>query len=391
MKILPTLIFLCLTTTIAYGQKSHANLKDEKDTLTLLTIGLPSTDLYQYIKTAPKYNFKLIWIDGCTVDQKTIDSMHKHNQVVDSLLDIINEVGWRDKYEKEVKERYSRDSTLIVNLKRDKLIKKQLAEQKKHGNGLQFYVDSVIDNNTFRIQVHGYLNDKYGSRGSYYRIIMRYSDLKIISIDDSLIVLSKPPTKSVSIPSYNNNTSYWYKYIQNIVQKTNKEDLLKTKKYNHLRVWTEKQFIDVSYNFRGYEFATVTNFTTSKRTGKIHSHTDIVNEDSILVLIDGVGPLEIPSEEEISCWGKRNGDPATRGCNDGITYSIEFSTDTTYSFKSYSCPSSWDCKEAAKIDSFFKQLEHLLKLEHRFDKFIQTLPKDCYDNGMIYLRCTDKK
>ncbi len=392
MRILLTLISFFLTTILTYGQNSHADSKDRKDTLTLLTAGFPGPDLYQYIKIAPKYNFKLIWIGGCTVDQETIDSMYKHNQVVDSLLNIINEVGWHDKYEKEVKETYSRDSNLIAALKRTKFIKRQLSEQEKHGNGLQFYVDSAIDNNTFRIQVQGYLNDHYANRGSYYRVIMRYSDKKILSIDDSIIKISKPIIKTISIPIANVvDTSFWYKHIQSIIRDLDQEDLKLTKQYYTLRIWTEKQFIEVSYNFKNHEFVTVTNFTTSKNSGKSYSSTDIVNHDSLLLLIDTFNLLEIPSEKEIQCWGKRNGDPAIRGCNDGITYSIEFSTDTTYSFKSYSCPDAWDCEEAAKINRFYKQLETLLNLESRFDKFIQTLPKDCYDNGMIYLRCTDKK
>jgi hypothetical protein len=269
---------------------------------------------------------------------------------------------------------------------------KQLAEQKKHGNGLQFYVDSAIDNNTFRIQVHGYLNDHYSNKGSYYRVIMRYSDKKILSIDDSIIKISKPVSKTILIPIANVvDTSFWYKHIQSIIRDLDQEDLKLTKQYYKLRIWTEKQFIEVSYDFKNYEFATVTNFTTSKKSGKSYSSTDIVNHDSLLLLIDSINLPEIPSEKEILYWGKRNGDPAIRGCNDGITYAIEFSTDTTYSFKSYSCPDAWDCEEAAKINLFYKRLEALLNLESRFDKFIQTLPKDCYDNGMIYLRCTDKK
>ncbi|MES2558162.1 MAG: hypothetical protein V4590_00365 [Bacteroidota bacterium] len=381
-----------LISSIVFGQNPFTTFKIEKKDLVIISIGQLGPMSNHYDRLAPKYNFNYDNWGEPNLTQIELDSIWAHNEKVDSILNVINGKDWSHRFNEEVKQIYKRDSIVIANLKTHKFIKQGLAKQKKYGNGFIYFVDSTLTEDIYRIQVLGYLNDHYSNRGSYYRVLMRYSDKKILSIDDSIIKISKPIIKTLSIPIANStDTSYWYKHTNFIIRDLDEEDLKLTKEYYHLRIWTEKQFIDLSYNFRGYEFATITNFTTSKKTGKIHSHTDIVNEDSILILVDSIGLLAIPSENEISCWGKRLGSPMVHNCNDGITYLIEFSSDTTYSFKSYSCPSGWNCNEAAKIDSFFKQLEHLLKLEQRFDKFIQSLPKDCYDNGMIYLRCTDKK
>jgi hypothetical protein len=390
-RLLLTLITF-LISNIVFGQNPFTTFNIEKKNLVIISIGHPGPMSYHADRLAPKYNFNYDNWGEPNLTQTELDSIWAHNENVDSILDVINGKNWRDRFNEEVKQIYQRDSILIVNLKTHKFIKQGLAKQKKHGNGFNYFVDSTLSKDIYRIQVLGYLNDHYSNRGSYYRVIMRYSDKKILSIDDSIIKISKPVNKTLSIPIANGvDTSYWYKHTHSIIRNIDVEDLKLTKGYYHLRIWTEKQFIDLSYNFKHYEFATLTNFTTSKKTGKLYSSTTIVNHDSLLHLINSLNPIAIPSEEKISCWGKRKGEPAICNCNDGITYSIEFSTDTTYSFKSYSCPDVWDCEESTKINLFYKRLESLLNLESRFDKFIQTLPKDCYDNGMIYLRCTDKK
>lgn len=375
-----------------FGQNPFTTFKIAKKDLVIISIGHPGPMSNHYDRLAPKYNFNYENWGEPNLTQIELDSIWAHNEKVDSILDVINGKDWRVRFNDEVKHLYKRDSNLVAHLKTHKFIKQGLAKQKKHENGFIYFVDSTLTEDIYRIQVLGYLNDLYSNRGSYYRVIMRYSDKKVLSIDDSIIKISKPVIKTLSIPIANGeDTSYWYKHAHSILHDLDKEDLKLTKGYYHLRIWTEKQFIDLSYNFKHYEFATLTNFTTSQKTGKLYSSTTIVNHDSLLLLIDSLHPLAIPSEEKISCWGKRNGYPAFRNCNDGTTYSIEFSTDTTYSFKTYSCPDSWDCEEAKKIQQFYQRIEEILGLESRFDKFLRELPKDCYDNGMIYLRCTNPK
>jgi hypothetical protein len=383
---------ILLISNIVFGQNPFTTFKIEKKDLVIISIGQPGPMANHYYRLAPKYNFNYDNWGEPYLTQTELDSIWAHNEKIDSILDIINGKDWRDRFNEEVKQTYQRDSNLVANLETHKFIKQGLVKQKKYGNGFMYFVDSTLTEDIYRIQVLGYLNDHYSNRGSYYRVIMRYSDKKILSIDDSIIKISIPVIKKLSIPITNGiDTSYWYKHIQSIIRDLDQEDLKLTKQHYTLRIWTEKQFIEVSYNFKNYAFATVTNYTRSKNSGKSYSSTDIVNHDSLLLLIDSINLLDIRSENEISCWGRRNGDSAIRSCNDGITYAIEFSTDTTYSFKSYSCPDAWDCEESAKINLFYKRLEALLNLESRFDKFLQTLPKDCYDNGMTYMRCTNKK
>jgi hypothetical protein len=326
------------------------------------------------------------------LNQLELDSIGRHNDEVDSILNKINGDGWREKFERQVVQIFQRDSCLINKLKSKKFIKRKLAIQKKNGNGFVYFVDSALTEDIYRIQVIGYLNDKYGTIGSHCRVIMRYSNKNILSIDDSFIRFSKPIFKKIFVPlSSNKDTIYWYRHIQKTINKFDLKDLKLDKERFHLRIWTQKQIVDLSYNFKDFELATITNFTSSKKTGKQYSYSEIVNEDPIIDLIDSIRLLEIPSQEAIQCWGKINGAPGTRECLDGITYSMEFSTDSTYTFKNYSCPSSWNCTEAATINLFYKRLEEILNLENRFEKFIQTLPKDCYDIGSFYFLCPDSK
>ncbi len=187
MKRITILTFCFLATLVCVGQ-----IKDAHDTLSIWTFGYPSSSLYQYTKLAPKYHFKLIYIGGCTISQDRISAALKHNKMADSLLDIINGKDWRGKYESEVNQTYHQDSIIISKIKSAPFIQEQIAIQTRNNNGFVYCVDSFLSNDLYRVQVYGYLSDLDASYGSYYRVIIRLSDLEIISIDDKRIPEWKP-------------------------------------------------------------------------------------------------------------------------------------------------------------------------------------------------------
>jgi len=94
--------------------------------------------------------------------------------------------------------------------------------------------------------------------------------------------------------------------------------------------------------------------------------------------------FEIPSQEKIPGWGGIG--------SDGVTYLIEYSTPQHYSMKSYWTPGGlrYQVKEANIIYALVGQLELNLGLRYSFQKFINHLPKGCYQAGGMMLACNNK-
>lgn len=84
----------------------------------------------------------------------------------------------------------------------------------------------------------------------------------------------------------------------------------------------------------------------------------------------------IPSENDIRGW--------SLGA-DGVSYLIEYSNPSTYSFKSYWEPSSsrYRLVEAAAVDDFVKEVEAKLELASSFLAFLNKLPAGTYHTGGI--------
>lgn len=82
----------------------------------------------------------------------------------------------------------------------------------------------------------------------------------------------------------------------------------------------------------------------------------------------------IPSERDIAGW--------PLGA-DGVSYLIEHSGPSTYSFKSYWEPSSqrYRLKQAEAVDNFVKEVEVKLELATSFLAFLNKLPAGTYQTG----------
>jgi len=151
-----------------------------------LRYGLPGPDLYEYSLVARKYNFKLITVAGCIVDDAVRDSVNKHNKIAYTRLDKINGKDWQTNYEKDVRSTYSKDSTMIELLKNETFIKKRDAEQNKHGNGLIYLMDSALASEVYRINVIGYL-DSTSTLVSFFRVYIDYRELTIVKKEENIL------------------------------------------------------------------------------------------------------------------------------------------------------------------------------------------------------------
>jgi len=179
-------LFTLLTFLTSCGQTPTDTAK--KEAITILRYGLPGPDLYEYNEVARKYNFKLISVAGCIVSPQLSDSVVKHNKMSYEKLDKLNGANWQDKYKKDVQESYSRDTTMVNVLKKEKFIQDQYVKEHKHGNGLIYLVDSALTENIYRINVIGYL-DTTSTLVSFFRVVMDYDKLKIISRENNVLPL----------------------------------------------------------------------------------------------------------------------------------------------------------------------------------------------------------
>lgn len=101
---------------------------------------------------------------------------------------------------------------------------------------------------------------------------------------------------------------------------------------------------------------------------------DQESTNAINYLISNLEILDIPSDSQINDW--------KRGFN-GITYIIETSDQTSFSFKSYWTPTSFpNVKEARFIQYFANEVNSLMPIRDGFQKFMSKQPFKSYYAGV---------
>ena len=128
---------------------------------------------------AKKYHFQYDYV-GDHFENDSLPAIGRHNDQTDSILCLINGRDWKQRFEKEYSESYSRDSILIL------FTKSKIVELLNDTTKYKFivYRDSILSDDTFRVNVLGYHDNKMAS---YMRAIIKYPELKIISTDKTLI------------------------------------------------------------------------------------------------------------------------------------------------------------------------------------------------------------
>lgn len=194
----------------------------------------------------------------------------------------------------------------------------------------------------------------------------------------------------------NGDTTFLFNWFQKRNLKAGLKDLTKTKESLHVRFSTERQAIDIWTSDYQTFYGKLTNLTyriykdkkeRKHNAKKFYSETialDTFKSKQIFKIFQSKGIIDLPPQDSIEGWG--NG-------FDGITYVIEKSTPSYYSFKSYWTPGAYkdEIDKAKKFYEVIQQLETNLKLNEIFYKFIKTLPKGTYTAGGISLITISKK
>jgi len=172
-------------------------------------------------------------------------------------------------------------------------------------------------------------------------------------------------------------------------------DLTASQKVFYWRFWTETEAVEIWTDDQNTFQGKLSVFTTRSIVGtnekkdplqgKFYFTSNPISSEKagrIHTLIQTLGVLSIPTEDSISDW---------QAGLDGITYIVETSTPTTYSFKTYWTPEVYkeSVREAAVIDTLAKQLNTLASMGVHFSKFVRTLPPGCYHAGGMMLWCSE--
>lgn len=184
--------------------------------------------------------------------------------------------------------------------------------------------------------------------------------------------------KQVQIPMYKSgDTTLWYKWCQRDIKKVGLPSLTTSSDSFRLRFSTETQAIDIwTTDYKTFQ-GTLANFTTASRSDKFYSDITPIDTATARKVYDvfvALAIFGIPAQDSIKGW--------SNGC-DGITYMIETSTRSKYTFKYYWTPSvfSDSLKEAKAVDSLSHEMERILHMHESFVAFIRTLPEGSYHAG----------
>jgi hypothetical protein len=204
--------------------------------------------------------------------------------------------------------------------------------------------------------------------------------------------------KQIEIPkNKKGDTSLWFKWQNERIDKLKLPTLLNKNDESYLRVTIGGQIIDIwSYDNKTYQ-GIITNFAdgdNSKSTRQwvkkdIKTFSNKVVIDTIIA--KSIFKLQqqissIPTEQLIKGWGIGN---------DGVEYIIETSNPKYYVFKTYWTPTVQDStlKEAKKIQDFIDKISVKLNLEKEYEYFFETLPPGLtytYDGFMYTCKPTKK-
>jgi len=206
------------------------------------------------------------------------------------------------------------------------------------------------------------------------------------------VQISFGQSKTIQLPPYYQT---WYGLTKENIQQAGLKDLTTAIEPVHFRFWTETQAVDIwttdNKTFQGKLVYYTRTYTKEKdndlyqpeKPGKFYSkltEMDTVTARKIYQYAYQQQLFQIPSEDSIKGW---------HDGNDGITYFVEYSTPSFYSFKEYWTPEDQEVKEAAIIVNVLQYLKRTLNLDKEWEAFVETLPKGCYHAGSILLKCTD--
>jgi hypothetical protein len=191
------------------------------------------------------------------------------------------------------------------------------------------------------------------------------------------------------------DTTSWNNWQGKEKQELGLEGLTRSKDKFHFRFSDDDQVVDIwstdgiTYKAMINSFTKTDNYnekTQQSKPAKLIFRRVFI--DSIVAnrahsLIEQVA--KIPTDQAIRGWSQGF---------DGTDYAFEYSTPSTYEFKTYWTPTAQDSSlvEAKKIQSFIVNLDSLLELKSKYREFFKTLRPGEYTNGMIvFTKLTHKQ
>lgn len=161
-------------------------IKEARDTI--LTYGLPDFERHnsrEVIAEKWKINFKAV--AGCLVSQELIDSVKKHNEIVDRKLEIKYGKNWEVKFYQEVDIEFKKEQIITKLLDRIDYIKKKDGELDKEGNGLHYLMTPIDNSDNYNVSVQGWgkWEGKYEWL-KYFKLIVNYKSKKIKLISNKI-------------------------------------------------------------------------------------------------------------------------------------------------------------------------------------------------------------
>jgi len=187
----PLLLFcIILILACTSNRPKNGSINKNDSIITVLTYGYPTMYVFQEGKVARKYGFRHISVADCNVTDRLKDSVGKVNKIAFEKIEKLNGKDWLEKYKNDILTEFSRDSTIITKIENLNFIKDKDNELGKRNNGLDFFVDSVLGQDIYRVNILGYL-DSTSELVSYFRVYYNYRLLDTISIDKKILHMFK--------------------------------------------------------------------------------------------------------------------------------------------------------------------------------------------------------
>jgi hypothetical protein len=184
------LIILFLIGSCSINKTPNYTIIGNDTLIKVLTYGYPPRDYFQRNKVARKYGYIIESVAKCEVNQQLIDSVKVEDEIAFKEIEKLNGKDWQERYERDVEDEFKRDSIIVDEVEKLDFIKEKEEELKKSNNGLNYFVDSILADDIYQVNVTGYLVPTT-DYVSYYRVFYNYSNHEIDSVGNKIIFMFK--------------------------------------------------------------------------------------------------------------------------------------------------------------------------------------------------------
>lgn len=121
----------------------------------LLTYGLPDFETQDARKiVAGRWEIEFYPVAGCMVYDALIDSVRLHNAAENKKIEAVYGIGWRDKFEKQVKAEFAIHQQITAILDQQGFIKNKNTELAKTSSSLYYKIKPLADKNIYEVLMY---------------------------------------------------------------------------------------------------------------------------------------------------------------------------------------------------------------------------------------------